>query len=249
MKPRHRLGEDQLAAERPEVPDKVGVERHPSSRTSPPSTRRARRANRGCGGAARRGARGSSSSSVRRSTPRCALRSRRRRELSSEVGRHRMAETGRAATSPAADGRVRVRTPVPTSPRAMVSGAAGDGREAGSVGDVAIGFFCSSARISSSRVLRSSFEARLNSLRLLPSDRPSSGSLRGPKTIRATTKMIIISGKPSGTHGALLPARPSQYTASFSTTAVAVSPRKSADKPKWLTGRGFGYYHCILLPA
>ena len=42
----------------------------------------------------------------------------------------------------------------------------------------------------------SSFEARLNSARLLPSDRPSSGSLRGPKMIRAITKMMISSGMP-----------------------------------------------------
>ena len=43
--------------------------------------------------------------------------------------------------------------------------------------------FCSSTLTSSSSVLRSSFEAFLNSPRLLPSERPSSGSLRGPKMI------------------------------------------------------------------
>src|SRR5437762_13627329 len=51
-------------------------------------------------------------------------------------------------------------------------------------------------RISSSRVLRSSLEAFLNSARLFPSERPSSGSLRGPKMIRAITKMMISSGIP-----------------------------------------------------
>src|SRR5262245_44843780 len=51
-------------------------------------------------------------------------------------------------------------------------------------------------RISSSRVFRSSFDAFLNSARLLPSDRPSSGSFRGPKMIRAITKMMISSGIP-----------------------------------------------------
>src|SRR2546428_1801225 len=54
----------------------------------------------------------------------------------------------------------------------------------------------SSSRISSSRVLFSSLEAFLNSARLLPSERPSSGSLRGPKIIRAITKMMINSGMP-----------------------------------------------------
>src|SRR5256714_2196531 len=55
---------------------------------------------------------------------------------------------------------------------------------------------CSSRRISSSSVLFSSLDARLNSARLLPSERPSSGSLRGPKMIRAITKMMISSGMP-----------------------------------------------------
>ena len=55
---------------------------------------------------------------------------------------------------------------------------------------------CSSSRISSSSVLFSSFDARLNSARLLPSERPSSGSFRGPKMIRAITKMMISSGMP-----------------------------------------------------
>ena len=54
----------------------------------------------------------------------------------------------------------------------------------------------SSIRISSSKVFFRSLEARLNSDRLLPMDRPSSGSLRGPKMIRAMTKMIINSGIP-----------------------------------------------------
>jgi len=54
----------------------------------------------------------------------------------------------------------------------------------------------SSMRISSSSVLRRSLEARLNSDKLLPMDRPSSGSLRGPKMISAMTKMIISSGIP-----------------------------------------------------
>jgi len=45
-------------------------------------------------------------------------------------------------------------------------------------------------------VLFSSFEARLNSLMLLPSDRPSSGSFLGPKMIKAITKMMISSGMP-----------------------------------------------------
>ena len=54
----------------------------------------------------------------------------------------------------------------------------------------------SSTRISSSRVFRRSFDARLNSPRLLPSERPSSGSFRGPKTISAMTRMTIISGMP-----------------------------------------------------
>ena len=55
---------------------------------------------------------------------------------------------------------------------------------------------CSSTRISSSSVFRSSFEARLNSLMLRPSERPSSGSLRGPKMMSAITKMTISSGMP-----------------------------------------------------
>src|SRR5690348_2517286 len=55
----------------------------------------------------------------------------------------------------------------------------------------------SSSRISSSSVFRSSFEARLNSARLFPSERPSSGSLRGPKMIKASTKMMISSGTPT----------------------------------------------------
>src|SRR5581483_11577852 len=56
--------------------------------------------------------------------------------------------------------------------------------------------FCSSRRISSSSVLRSSLDAFLNSAMLLPSDLPSSGSFRGPKMIRAITKMMISSGIP-----------------------------------------------------
>ena len=58
--------------------------------------------------------------------------------------------------------------------------------------------FCSSTRISSSSVCFSSFDARLNSLRLRPSDRPSSGSFRGPKMIRAITMMTMSSGMPMG---------------------------------------------------
>src|SRR5204863_74402 len=45
-------------------------------------------------------------------------------------------------------------------------------------------------RISSSSVLRSSFEAFLNSARLLPRERPSSGSLRGPKMTSAIRGML-----------------------------------------------------------
>ena len=55
----------------------------------------------------------------------------------------------------------------------------------------------SSVRISSSSVFFSSFEARLNSARLLPSDLPSSGSFRGPKMISAMVKMMISSGTPT----------------------------------------------------
>src|SRR5258706_7673507 len=55
----------------------------------------------------------------------------------------------------------------------------------------------SSDRISSSRVLFSSFEARLNSARLFPSDFPSSGSLRGPKMMRAIVKIMMSSGTPT----------------------------------------------------
>ena len=53
-------------------------------------------------------------------------------------------------------------------------------------------------RTSSSNVFLNSFEARRNSERPLPKDFPSSGSLRGPKTSKATTKMIINSGTPIG---------------------------------------------------
>src|SRR3954469_3720651 len=52
-------------------------------------------------------------------------------------------------------------------------------------------------RISSSSVLFSSFDARLNSARLFPSDLPNSGSFRGPKMIRAIVKMMISSGIPT----------------------------------------------------
>jgi len=55
---------------------------------------------------------------------------------------------------------------------------------------------CSSMRTSSSRVFFSSFEARLNSFRLRPSERPNSGSFLGPKMINAITKMTINSGIP-----------------------------------------------------
>src|ERR1051325_4106321 len=51
-------------------------------------------------------------------------------------------------------------------------------------------------RISSSSVDFSSFEARLNSARLLPSDLPNSGSFRGPKMIKAITRITSISGMP-----------------------------------------------------
>ena len=56
--------------------------------------------------------------------------------------------------------------------------------------------FCSSTRISSSSVLRSSLEARRNSPMLRPSERPSSGSLRGPKMMSAITRMMTSSGMP-----------------------------------------------------
>ena len=64
---------------------------------------------------------------------------------------------------------------------------------------VAAAFFaavvrCSSSRTSSSRVFRSSLEARLNSLMLRPSERPSSGSLRGPKMSSAITPDSIDRG-------------------------------------------------------
>ncbi len=55
---------------------------------------------------------------------------------------------------------------------------------------------CSSTRISSSSVLRSSFEAFLNSPMLRPSERPSSGSFRGPKMMSAITRMMTSSGMP-----------------------------------------------------
>ena len=44
--------------------------------------------------------------------------------------------------------------------------------------------------------VRSSFEAFLNSPMLLPSERPSSGSFRGPKMISAITRMMTSSGMP-----------------------------------------------------
>ncbi len=59
--------------------------------------------------------------------------------------------------------------------------------ESGSEADVNVSVsftcrsFCSSRRISCSRVFCNSVEARLNSLRLRPSDLPSSGSFRGAK--------------------------------------------------------------------
>ena len=62
----------------------------------------------------------------------------------------------------------------------------------------------SSIRISSSSVLRSSFDARLNSPRLLPRDRPSSGSFRGPNTIKAITRMMTISQMPIGPNMVML---------------------------------------------
>ena len=68
---------------------------------------------------------------------------------------------------------------------------------------IAVGDCCrcslrrSSSRISSSSVFFSSFEARLNSARLFPSDFPSSGSLRGPKMMRAIVKIMMSSGTPT----------------------------------------------------
>src|SRR3954463_10607439 len=59
-------------------------------------------------------------------------------------------------------------------------------------------------RISSSSVFFNSLDAFLNSARLLPSDRPSSGSFRGPKMISAITKMMISSGMPIEPNIALL---------------------------------------------
>src|SRR2546422_11494066 len=50
-----------------------------------------------------------------------------------------------------------------------------------------------SSRTSSSQVCFNSFEAFLNSASPLPNDLPSSGSLRGPKTMRAMIKITIIS--------------------------------------------------------
>src|SRR5262249_30440503 len=75
--------------------------------------------------------------------------------------------------------------------------AAADVLEVGATAGLAASVFCcSSSLISSSSVLFSSFDARLNSARLLPSERPNSGSFRGPKIIRAITKMMISSGMP-----------------------------------------------------
>ena len=54
----------------------------------------------------------------------------------------------------------------------------------------------SSMRISSSSVLRNSFEAFLNSPMLLPRERPSYGSFRGPKMMSAITRMMTSSGMP-----------------------------------------------------
>src|SRR5204862_6938641 len=53
--------------------------------------------------------------------------------------------------------------------------------------------FSFSSRTSSSQVCFNSFEAFLNSASPLPNDLPSSCSLRGPKIMRAKTKMTIIS--------------------------------------------------------
>src|SRR5688572_11570285 len=87
----------------------------------------------------------------------------------------------------------------------MVSGADGESINDGSVGGSdataaavgdGAGLLRSSIEISSSSVCLSSFDARLNSCRLLPSDRPSSGSLRGPNTISATVKMMMSSVMP-----------------------------------------------------
>ena len=64
---------------------------------------------------------------------------------------------------------------------------------------------CSSMRISSSSVLRNSLEAFLNSPMLRPSERPSSGSFRGPKMMSATTRMMISSGMPMEPNIGLLP--------------------------------------------
>src|SRR5688572_11821104 len=115
----------------------------------------------------------------------------------------------------------------------MVSGAAGDSMLSGSVGPAggtAAVVLRSSARISSSSVLRSSFEARLNSARLLPNDRPRSGSFRGPKTSRATTKMITSSGKPRG------PNMGAPYTDTctfqYSVTAPGRGPFSGAAEPE-----------------
>src|SRR5690606_9172291 len=116
--------------------------------------------------------------------------------------------TGRRTTSSQArDSRATVSGSAPDSAASNAASASGADVAAGSVagGGVAgvlaaraVAWRRSSMRISSSRVLRSSFDARLNSDRLLPSDRPSSGSLRGPKTISATTKMTTSSQTPRG---------------------------------------------------
>ena len=53
---------------------------------------------------------------------------------------------------------------------------------------------------------RSSLEAFLNSPMLLPSERPSSGSFRGPKMISAITRMMTSSGMPMEPNIGIAPA-------------------------------------------
>src|SRR5882757_718193 len=63
------------------------------------------------------------------------------------------------------------------------------------IGSSGLGVTSSSAT-SRSQVRLKSSDALRNSLKLLPNDRLNCGSLRGPNTIRATTKMTISSVVP-----------------------------------------------------
>ena len=80
-----------------------------------------------------------------------------------------------------------------TSASCEVNGVASGGVTAAGGGAITGGgaVRCASSRTSSSKVFCRSLVAFLNSASPLPSDRPNSGSLRGPKMISAMMKMTM----------------------------------------------------------